>query len=170
MGIYSTLLNSLFFNTNMLTYGVGKMKTVYDLMTKDVVSITKNTNLKDIIKVMKEKNVGKLPVMEDNRVIGVVTRDDLLISNERAPMPPVIALNDLFLAFTNNKKFKERYEKFIAFEAQGFMRKDFLKVYKNSSIEDVITDILEKKYEFALVFEEEKLVGILTKSDLINSL
>ena len=85
-------------------------------------------------------------------------------------MPPVIALNDLFFALTKNKKFKEKYEKFIAFEAYGFMRKDFLKVTKDSSLEDTITDILEKDYEFALVFEEEKLVGILTKSDLINSL
>ena len=50
------------------------------------------------------------------------------------------------------------------------MRKDFLKVTKDSSLEGTITDILEKDYEFALVFEEKTLVGILTKSDLINSL
>jgi len=146
------------------------MKTVYDLMTKDVITIGKNTNLNEIIKIMKEKGVGKLPVVDGDEVVGVVTRDDLLISSEKAPMPPVIALNDLFWALTKNKTFKEKYEKFIAFEAQGFMRKRFLKVYKESSIESVITDILEKDYEFALVFENEKLVGILTKSDLINSL
>ena len=146
------------------------MKTVYDLMTKDVITIGKNTNLNEIIKIMKEKGVGKLPVVDNDEVVGVVTRDDLLISSEKAPMPPVIALNDLFWALTKNKTFKEKYEKFIAFEAQGFMRKRFLKVYKESSIENVITDILEKDYEFALVFENEKLVGILTKSDLINSL
>lgn len=146
------------------------MKTVYDLMTKDVITIGKNTNLNEIIKIMKEKGVGKLPVVDGDEVVGVVTRDDLLISSEKAPMPPVIALNDLFWALTKNKTFKEKYEKFIAFEAQGFMRKRFLKVYKESSIENVITDILEKDYEFALVFENEKLVGILTKSDLINSL
>lgn len=146
------------------------MKTIYDLMTKDVVTITKNANLNEIIKIMKEKGVGKLPVVDNDVVIGVVTRDDLLISSEKAPMPPVIALNDLFWALTKNKNFKERYEKFIAFEAQGFMRKRFLKAYKDTSIESVITDILEKDYEFALVFEDEKLVGILTKSDLINSL
>ena len=66
--------------------------------------------------------------------------------------------------------FSTVYEKFIAFEAHGFMRKDFLKVTKDSSLEGTITDILEKDYEFALVFEEKTLVGILTKSDLINSL
>lgn len=146
------------------------MKTVYDLMTKDVVTISKDTNLNEIIKIMKEKGVGKLPVVDNDKVIGVVTRDDLLIKNEKAPMPPVIALNDLFLALTNNKTFKEKYEKFIAFEASGFMRRDFLKAYKDTSVEEIITDILEKNYEFALVFEGEKLVGILTKSDLINSL
>lgn len=147
------------------------MKRIYDLMTKNVVCIKANTNLNEIISIMKEKGIGKLPVLNnDDKVVGVVTRDDLLIKSEKAPMPPVIALNDLFFALTNNKQFKEKYEKFIAFEASGFMRKDFLKVYEESSVEETITNIIEKDYEFALVFENEKLVGILTKSDLIKSL
>ena len=147
------------------------MKTIYDLMSKNVVTVKTDTNLNEIIKIMKEKGVGKLPVLDDNNlVVGVITRDDLLIKNEKAPMPPVIALNDLFFALTKNKQFKEKYEKFIAFEAHGFMRKNFLKVTKDTSLEGTITDILEKDYEFALVFEEKTLVGILTKSDLINSL
>lgn len=146
------------------------MKTVYDLMSKNVITISKEGNLNDIIKLMKDNNIGKIPVVENNTVVGVVTRDDLLIRNERAPMPPVIALNDLFLAFTNNRVYKEKLEKFIAFEAKSFMRTKFLKVYKETPIEDVITDILENHYEFALVFEGDILVGILTKSDLLNSL
>lgn len=146
------------------------MNTIYELMTKDVITIGKNTNLNEIISIMKEKGVGKLPVIEDGKVLGVVTRDDLLIKNEKAPMPPVIALNDLFWALTKNRAFKEKYDKFVAFEAHEFMRTKYLKVKKDSNLEEVITDILEKDYEFALVFHEETLIGILTKSDLINSL
>ena len=88
------------------------MKTIYDLMSKNVVTVKTDTNLNEIIKIMKEKGVGKLPVLDDNNlVVGVITRDDLLIKNEKAPMPPVIALNDLFFALTKNKQFKEKYEK-----------------------------------------------------------
>lgn len=147
------------------------MKTIYDLMTKNVITVKKEANLNEIIHLMKENSIGKIPVVdEQGKVVGVITRDDLLVKNEKAPMPPMLALNDLFIALTNNKKFKEKYEKFIAFDAQGFMRKSFLKATKDSSIEEVITNIVEKNYEFALVYEEEKLVGILTKSDLLNSL
>ena len=78
------------------------MKTIYDLMSKNVVTVKTDTNLNEIIKIMKEKGVGKLPVLDDNNlVVGVITRDDLLIKNEKAPMPPVIALNDLFFVITS---------------------------------------------------------------------
>ena len=65
-------------------------------------------NLKEIIDIMKKHGVGKLPVIENDKIIGVVTRDDLLIKGEKAPVPPILAINDLTLAFTNNKEFKEK--------------------------------------------------------------
>jgi len=70
------------------------MKTLQEVMTKEIITITKETNLQEILNIMKEKKVGKLPVVEDNKVLGVVTRDDILLKKETAPIPPMFDLND----------------------------------------------------------------------------
>lgn len=146
------------------------MKSLSDVMNKNVITISKETNLLEIIDIMKKHGVGRLPVIENGKILGVVTRDDLLIKGEKAPVPPILAINDLTLAFTNNKEFKEKMKKYVAYDAEGLMRKEYFKVTKEDTIEYVITNILEEFEEFALVVENEKLIGIVTKSDLINSI
>ena len=50
------------------------------------------------------------------------------------------------------------------------MRKEFNKVDINDDLEEVITNIADNKKDFFLVFENESLKGIITKTDLINGI
>jgi CBS domain-containing protein len=145
------------------------MKTIEEVMTTNLITVDAETNLQELLKIMKEKKVGKLPVIKESEVIGVVTRDDLLLKKETAPLPPILALNDLLITLPSNKKFKEKLDKITAYKAEKLMRKDILKVNKEEALDKVITEILEEKYEFALVLEGKKLIGIITKTNLIES-
>jgi CBS-domain-containing membrane protein len=54
--------------------------TVADVMTRDVVAVRKDAQFKDIVRVMRARRFSALPVLDDdNRVIGVVSEDDLLV-------------------------------------------------------------------------------------------
>lgn len=144
------------------------MKSLQEIMTREIITIGKDTNLQEILSIMKDKNVGKLPVIENNEVLGVVTRDDILLKKETAPLPPMFVLNDLLISLPSNKKFKEKLEKITAYKAMELMRKDVLKVSLDTPLDKVVTDILEKEYEFALVFEGKLLIGLITKTNLIE--
>ncbi|PHR28473.1 MAG: hypothetical protein COA36_06245 [Desulfotalea sp.] len=47
-------------------------------MARDVITITPNTSPTMAARIMKEKDVGYLPVLQSNKVIGIVTRTDIL--------------------------------------------------------------------------------------------
>ncbi len=47
-------------------------------MARNVVSINKSTSLKEIEKVLYKNNIGHLPVMENNKLEGIITRTDIL--------------------------------------------------------------------------------------------
>jgi nanoRNase/pAp phosphatase (c-di-AMP/oligoRNAs hydrolase) len=47
-------------------------------MSRDIITITPNTSPSMAARLMIEKDVGYLPVVQDNRVIGIVTRTDIL--------------------------------------------------------------------------------------------
>lgn len=144
------------------------MKKVRDVINRDVQTITRETLVGEIVSIMKEKRLGKLPVLDGDKIVGVVTRDDILVKQGKSPVPPVIAFWEIMIALPNSKGFKEKMKKFISFKAEDIMEKDFYTADIDADLEGVVSEMLDKGYNYALVLEDEKLVGIVTKSDLIN--
>jgi len=56
---------------------------VKDVMTKDVVLINPDISVEDASEVMIEKNIKKLPVVEDDSLIGIVTATDIVASQPK---------------------------------------------------------------------------------------
>lgn len=146
------------------------MKKVIDVINKNLTVINSETGLDEIIKLMKEKKIGKLPVVApDGEVLGVVTRDDILIREENAPVPTVIAFWEVLITLPGDAKFQERVKKMSSYKAKDLMSNEYLVSKSDDNLSDMITKMLEEGYEYSLVIENKKLVGIVTKSDLISN-
>jgi CBS domain-containing protein len=144
------------------------MKKVIDVMNKELVTIEPRMSFDDILKLMIEKKIGKLPVVEDEKLIGVVTRNDILIRQETAPLPPMIAFWDLLITLPKNKEFEDKLKKMSAIMAKEIMSTEYLVVKKDDELAIVVTKIVDGDYNYALVVEDEILKGIITKTDLVN--
>ena len=51
---------------------------VRDVMTPDVIAVPASAPLEEVVEAMEKHRIRRLPVVENNRVIGVVSRSDLL--------------------------------------------------------------------------------------------
>jgi acetoin utilization protein AcuB len=51
--------------------------TVADVMTKDVISVSETTPIEEAARIMADHKIGGLPVLADDRVVGVITETDL---------------------------------------------------------------------------------------------
>lgn len=52
---------------------------VETLMTMDVISVTKNTPLREVVSLMRENEINRVPVVdEDSKIQGIITRADLI--------------------------------------------------------------------------------------------
>ena len=52
---------------------------VADVMTVDVVTVDKGTSLRDVAALLTERRISGLPVVDDGRVVGVVSEGDILV-------------------------------------------------------------------------------------------
>jgi CBS domain-containing protein len=52
---------------------------VKDIMTKNVESVSSNASVEEISKIMKNLNVGSVPVVDSNRIVGIVTDRDIVV-------------------------------------------------------------------------------------------
>lgn len=121
------------------------MKKIVDVMNTELITINRETNFKEILKIMQEKGIGRLPVIEDDKLIGVVTRDDILVKQEKAPLPTAVAFWDLFITLPQSKHFQEKLKKLSAYTAEDIMSTDYLLVDKESDLEDLVTKIVEEE-------------------------
>ena len=110
------------------------------LMTNKIIDISPDDSIKDAIAMMKKSQISQLPVIDNHKLIGLVSESTIL---------------DALL------KSKATKVKEIMQEAPPI-------VSKTTSIQ-VISNLL-KYYPMVVVSEEGKLVGLITKSDLLSKL
>jgi CBS domain-containing protein len=145
------------------------MLTIEQVMNPNVLTVEKDGTFNEVITLMKERGIGTVPVVDENKVLGIVTRDDVLFKQEKAPLPPVIAFWEVFIVLPHSEEFKERLKRFTSLKVIDIMETEFLISHKNDTVETVVTKMLDQNYNCTLVVDdEEKLVGIVTKSDLIK--
>ena len=63
------------FSIHELSYLLGKL-TVKEVMVKDVVTVSADATVEEGVALAQTRRVGALPVMEDNRLVGIVTTND----------------------------------------------------------------------------------------------
>ena len=143
------------------------MKKVKDVVNRNLITVSPSSSFEEVINIMK-KGVGKIPVLENEKVVGIITRDDILVKEGKFPLPPVIAFWEVMITLPGNKEYQEKLNKFSSYKVENIMSK--VKMYSSleDNLEDVVTEMLNKKISYTLVLENEKLVGIVTKSDLIK--
>jgi CBS domain-containing protein len=71
--------------------------TVGDVATKDVKTLTPDSSVEDAIRIVREQNVRRIPVVQDGRPVGIVSIGDLAIERDENS-----ALADLSAAPQNN--------------------------------------------------------------------
>ena len=59
-----------------------------DVMTRDVVTVGEDTSLAEVARMLEQHGIKRVPVVRDDRVVGVVSRANLLQSLAAAPAAP----------------------------------------------------------------------------------
>jgi|GEM_PF-2597202 len=144
------------------------MKVARDIMTTEVTTIDITATFEEVLNLMKSKKVGNIPVMDNEKLIGIITRDSMLEHNEKAPNPPALFFWDIMVSFAGTQSFKKKLDHVFSYKLEDFYSEHYLLVDEEATVDDIVTEMLEKKYSCALVGSEDSLVGIITKSDLIE--
>ena len=74
----SSLAQALGYGTKA-TRDLMKTLRIKDIMVPQVITITPETDLKDAVQLMMEKKIGCLPVVEEDRLVGLITETDILL-------------------------------------------------------------------------------------------
>ena len=147
------------------------MKTARDIMTTNVVTVKKDQPISDLSKLFIENHFNGVPVLDDaGKVIGVVTQSNLIEQNKNLHIPTVIALFDAVLFLESEKKFESDVKKLTGSKIEDIYHKKPITVSPDTDLSEITTIMAEKDVHTLPVLEDDKLVGIIGKKDVIRAL
>ena len=124
---------------------------VVDWMTRNPYTVSPWASLLDAYRMMRNYEIRRLPVVEDGRLVGVVTKNDI-----RAAVP---------LGFY---KLTEQNRRLAKKSVSEVMTRHPISIHKDASVAEAAEIMFENKIGGLPVIEAGQLVGIITESDLFR--
>jgi predicted transcriptional regulator len=119
---------------------------VKDLMTKEIISVDKDVDLKCVLDLMKKHDITKIPVLEDKKIIGVVT-DNIIAYKLGSIRKRAISTSRL--------------------HASSVTEKNIAKVSPDTNLREILKTVGDPGPTMLLIHDKDKLMGILTKADIL---
>jgi CBS domain-containing protein len=111
---------------------------VHIIMTRDPITITPETGIREIASLMINNNISGLPVIDKNSIIGMVTKSDLLRSNLVSNLPS---------------------------KAEDIMS-DVITVNRYNSLDHIIDLMRERNDKIVVMNNDGSIAGIITESNI----
>ncbi|MDO8672122.1 MAG: CBS domain-containing protein [Dehalococcoidia bacterium] len=144
---------------------------VEEIMTRDVLTVRTDTPVGDVARILVEKDLTGVPVVDEaGRVVGLIEEKDLIVKDARLHFPSYITILDSIVYLGGTKHFEEELRKFLATTASEIMDQDPKVVTPESEISDLATLMVEEDANPVPVVKDHKLVGIVSRADLVKLL
>ena len=120
---------------------------IKNLMSEDIITIDKDQNLSDALKLLRKHNVSRLPVTNNKQLVGIISERDIA-----------------------NKLGSSKYESMPAsrLHISSVMVKDVITVPQTMQLDEVAKIMLDKGIGSVPVMDEDKMVGIVSKADFVT--
>ena len=147
------------------------MLTVADIMTRDVVSIKGTTTVREMAAIFDSMRFGTLPVVDEaGNLTGIVTASDLVEQDRPLHIPTVISLFDWVIPLGGEGTLQRELDKITAQTASELASTDVATVTPSDTVSSVAEIMSSKKLHALPVVEGKKLVGVVSRIDIIRSM
>jgi len=122
-------------------------------MAHPVISVNPGLSVTEALKLMKSEHIRRLPVVQNGKLVGIVTEKDLLYASPS----PATSLN-----------IWEMYDLLSKVIVGDVMSKNVITVTEDTPIEAAASLMAEKKIGALPVMRDDNLVGIITETTLLK--
>ena len=113
---------------------------IRSIMTRDVITISPHSTVKEAAKMMSSKSVSSLVVVESSKPIAIVSE------------------NDIIKGIISNKK-----------SVKDVMSREFMSISPSAKFSEINKSMREGKIKRFPIVENEKLVGLITETDIVQA-
>ncbi|EFK05683.1 CBS domain protein [delta proteobacterium NaphS2] len=142
-----------------------------DIMTTEVITVKKETPLKELAEILYKNRINGVPVVDDEGLlIGIICESDLVRKDKKLHIPTVVALFDAVFYLESSKNIEKEIKRINATTVEELFSRKVVTVDEKTPIDEIATIMTQKKVYTIPVMDGNRMVGVIGKGDVIRTL
>jgi CBS domain-containing protein len=146
---------------------------VREIMDPDPATVTPESSVEDVVAIMRRHELPGVPVVDaDGRCVGMITEADLVLPDDQGDLhiPHYVNLFGGTVFLEPLSRFEQRLRKAFASNAADMMTRDPDSVSPDTTVREAARLIHESGHNRLPVVEDGRLVGVVTRVDVLGAL
>jgi CBS domain-containing protein len=147
-------------------------QTVADVMAHDVITVTPDTPLAAAVRLLVDRQISGLPVVDEaGKLVGVISESDLIWREKGIDTPPHIMFLDSVIYLQNSAKYDLELHKVLGQTVGEVMTAPPISIYAAATLPAAARIMHDKKiHRLPVVDPEHRPIGIITQGDIVRSI
>lgn len=142
-----------------------------DIMTKELITVSPETEIVHATKLLLENQINGVPVIDETgKLVGILCQSDLIAQQKKLPVPSFFTFLDGLIPLTSMKQFEKEVQKIAAITVSQAMTQNPVVARPDTGIEEVAALMVDSGFHTIPVVDEGALVGIVGKEDILKTL
>jgi CBS-domain-containing membrane protein len=142
-----------------------------DVMTKDVVTVRRETSVRDLASLFAQRGISSMPVVDEaGDLIGIVSESDLVEQDKNLHIPTVVSIFDWVIYLESDKRFEKELQKMTGQSVGDIYTEEVLTVDPETPVSGVADIMISNRVHVVPVVEGRRLVGVIGRLDLIKTM
>ena len=146
---------------------------VREIMDSDPVTVSSDASVEEVVRALRDNELPGVPVVDgDGRCVGIVTEADLVLPDDEGDLhiPHYVNLFGGTVFLEPLGRFEERLRKAFASTASDMMTAEPETVGPETTVRDAARTIHETGHNRLPVVDGDRLVGVVTRVDVLGAL
>jgi len=142
-----------------------------DIMTTSPITVTPETDIITTANLLLGKRINGVPVVDkDNKLVGIICQSDLIAQQKKLPIPSIFSLMEGYITMPSIKNIEKEALKITAATVAQAMTNDPETISPDTSLDEIAVLMVDRNFHTLPVVENDKLVGIVGKEDVLRTL
>lgn len=142
-----------------------------DIMVTEVITIKQHATIEEIARVLIDNKISGVPVVDEaGHLMGMVTEGDLLHKETNPRLPHAVNILGAIIYYNGVEQYNEDFKKMMASQALNIMTDKVITVTAEQEVEGIVKLMLEHGIKRVPVMEGERIVGIISRADIVKCL
>ncbi|MBV6627165.1 MAG: CBS domain-containing protein [Rivularia sp. (in: Bacteria)] len=148
------------------------LKNVSEVMSRNPITVKADTSLREAIKILAEKRISGLPVVDDaGHLIGIISETDLMWQQAGVTPPAYFMIFDSVIYLKNPIEYERELHKALGQTVGEVMSEKPITISPDKPLREAAKIMRDRKiHRLPVVDDSEQIVGILSLGDIIRDM